>query len=589
MINALLWIGLQPLPLTLEAGIIHPGDFQLNTHLTSLMVKCSALLCLIFLSSCNLGSTPSENATIQTYVPTPKLKLDPTRTPFTPDLATPTPGILHLWISPTLPGAISERLMSLNSIADRPLEIAPQEDMADVRVEPESDVPLTAWIYAAVAPFPSLRDTITWDDLSLLWNGGHSGPETLYIPREDLLTLELLFDGTPAENVTILGADELLEQAWLNSDGIALLPFESIEPHWKVLEVDGSSPIRKDFDTEGYPLAATFGLSGVPDDIAALMETLEWPRSNRDPEKLTVLVMTGVTALTRATAWTMEMKGIEYPAEKISHWLLEADITHISNEVSFYDLCPTPTPAREGLIFCSDPDYIQLLQAIDVDVIELTGNHLEDYGEEPFLDTLEMYDENGWGYFGGGKDLEDSLQPLLIEHHGNKLAFLGCNSVGPYSVLAKESSAGAAPCDYERLFSQLTQLRSEGYLPIFTFQWNEYYQAKPTTQQMEKFRAVIDAGAIIVSGSQAHQPQTMEFYGGGFIHYGLGNLFFDQMWSIAVRQEFLDRYIFYDGKHISTELLTAFLEDYAQPRPMTEDERSYFLGEIFTASGWIVQ
>jgi poly-gamma-glutamate synthesis protein (capsule biosynthesis protein) len=130
------------------------------------------------------------------------------------------------------------------------------------------------------------------------------------------------------------------------------------------------------------------------------------------------------------------------------------------------------------------------------------------------------------------------------------------------------------------------ELRSEGYLPIFTFQWNEYYQPKPSTKQKEDFRAVAEAGAVIVSGSQAHQPQAFEFVGDGLIHYGLGNLFFDQMWSIAVRQEFIDRHVFYDGVYISTEVLTAFLEDFAQPRPMTIEEREYFLGNIFSASEW---
>jgi poly-gamma-glutamate synthesis protein (capsule biosynthesis protein) len=58
------------------------------------------------------------------------------------------------------------------------------------------------------------------------------------------------------------------------------------------------------------------------------------------------------------------------------------------------------------------------------------------------------------------------------------------------------------------------------------------------------------------------------------------------MWSTATRQEFLDRHVFYDGRHISTELLTAMLEDYAQPRPMTPEERRALLEEIFNASGW---
>jgi len=97
-----------------------------------------------------------------------------------------------------------------------------------------------------------------------------------------------------------------------------------------------------------------------------------------------------------------------------------------------------------------------------------------------------------------------------------------------------------------------------------------------------------NGGAVIVSGSQAHFPQVFEFMGDHFIHYGLGNLFFDQMDYpvIGTRREFLDRHIFYDGRYISTEILTAMLEDYAQPRPMTAEERQQFLSEYFNYSGW---
>jgi len=53
-----------------------------------------------------------------------------------------------------------------------------------------------------------------------------------------------------------------------------------------------------------------------------------------------------------------------------------------------------------------------------------------------------------------------------------------------------------------------------------------------------------------------------------------------------VRWEKIQRHTFYDGRHLSTEILTAMLEDYARPRPMTVEERLVFLEEIFTASDW---
>lgn len=94
-----------------------------------------------------------------------------------------------------------------------------------------------------------------------------------------------------------------------------------------------------------------------------------------------------------------------------------------------------------------------------------------------------------------------------------------------------------------------------------------------------------------VSSSQAHFAQMMEFYNEkSFIHYGLGNLFFDQMgdipYSPGIRREFIDRYVIYDGQLINVEPLTMMLTDYAHPRPMTPAERAAFLNEYFYHSGW---
>jgi poly-gamma-glutamate synthesis protein (capsule biosynthesis protein) len=58
------------------------------------------------------------------------------------------------------------------------------------------------------------------------------------------------------------------------------------------------------------------------------------------------------------------------------------------------------------------------------------------------------------------------------------------------------------------------------------------------------------------------------------------------MQLLGYRQEFIDRHVFYAGRHISTELLTAMLEDWSRPRPMTEQERAQLLQTVFAVSRW---
>jgi poly-gamma-glutamate synthesis protein (capsule biosynthesis protein) len=195
-----------------------------------------------------------------------------------------------------------------------------------------------------------------------------------------------------------------------------------------------------------------------------------------------------------------------------------------------------------------------------------------------------MYRQAGLPYFGGGENLDAASQPLLFEHNGNRIAFMGCTINGPRSDWASEELAGTLPCDFEAIDGQIADLTADGYQVIFTFQHSEI----PSISFLMRrdFQRVADAGAAIVSGSQAHEPLGFEFYNGAFVHYGLGNLFFDQMQSLENRQEFLDRHVFYDGRHISTELLTALLYDYAQPRPMALGQRVEFLQRMFDMSGW---
>jgi poly-gamma-glutamate synthesis protein (capsule biosynthesis protein) len=375
--------------------------------------------------------------------------------------------------------------------------------------------------------------------------------------------------------------EKLLKIAWDQGDSWAIVPFEMLHPRWKVLSIDGISPIHKDFDLSDYELAIPISMTGAAPELPRI------PASNRDPEKMTVLAMTGVTALVRATAFTMERRGTTYPSTDIGPILRAADITHISNEVPFSESCPFPNPVQEGIKFCSRTQYIGLLEDVSTDIVELTGDHFADWGVDAMRYTLDLYNQRGWPYYGGGANFKEGRRPVVIEHNDNKLAFIGCNAKGGGYATATENNPGAVYCDWNWMQAKIAELRAEDYLPIATFQHFEYYTYAAQPDQIRDAERMTGAGAVIVSGSQAHQPQAFEFSQGGFVHHGLGNLFFDQLdISEATRQGFIDLHVFYKGKHISTELVTIYFIDYARARLMTPQERAGLLQAVFSASGW---
>jgi hypothetical protein len=516
-----------------------------------------------------------------TTVPSPVPTATATSSVPQPPAVTPTITLLPypLWIDPSVPEGLRESAAKWNLPGS---ENASQSSL-QLGLAGSSDANVTTWIYALVAPFPTILDGVSLADLQSAWSASAPGPiPSPFWMTESTLSAMISIFGEPGPGaVKTVSSDELVDTLWSNQPSWGIVPFEALVPKLKVLTVDKQSPVRNDFDPTTYPLKIDFALSG---EKAGLFEM---PASNRDPSKLTVVLMTGVTALVRATARRMEIIGLDYPAWDIGDTLKSADITHISNEVPFYTGCPYPDPRQEGLVFCSSPKYISLLEQVGTDVVELTGNHFQDYGSVATLQTLDMYRQRGWPYFGGGSNLEDSHKPALIEHNGNRFAFIGCNPIGPPFAWATETQPGAAPCgDYEWMKTEITSLVEKGYIVIATFQYVEYYDVVPTDQNVKDFRAIADAGATIVDGSEAHIPMAMEFYNKTFIHYGLGNLFFDQMDGPS-RREFLDRDVFYDGHYISTELVTAMLEDFARPRLMHANERKDILEKIFDASGWV--
>jgi len=576
-----------------------------NQPLYSMRLPVILLPGLLLLSAC---STITPTQTPEVVIITPAGIGEAVPTDFQPIQLTPTPATINVYLDPALPEVLRIQASGISDLGGRSVNWTADRTEAELSIGLDPERPLASWVYAVTVPFPSPIDAITLAGLKQLWYADCSlqteepastpepgqaqvtaAPrcpgETLVVTEDVAHLLESLWGPAGTMLEVCDGECVLLDQAWQQGGRYSVMPYEALEPRWKVLRLEGKSPLDYSFEPGTYPLDIAFGLSGNAAYDEEIRSRLSWPAANYDPSKRSVIVLTGVTALTRAIAWRMEDEGSAYPADKIGSWLLEADYTHVSNEVSFTDDCGFPNPEQRELRFCSRPSYFDLLLAVDVDLVELTGNHILDYGDEPFLYSMDLYDEAGMQTFGGGRSLEEGRQPVLLSHNGNQIAFFGCNKAGPVSTWATEEEPGSNPCD-EETYHILEQLDTSGYVTFFTYQWYEAYSSTPDSSQVSGFQRAVDAGADIVSGSQAHQPQGFEFYNGAFIHYGPGNLFFDQMWSQNTREEFVMVYTIHNGKHISTELKTAILEDFSQPRPMTTLERQEFLEKMFAASRW---
>ncbi len=445
--------------------------------------------------------------------------------------------------------------------------------------------------FAAATRFDTIDLSLRMRGVEQAWAGGGRAFRSVAILEETLPALAQIL-GEPGPTVTAYATvDELIEAVWSDTRILALVPFDHLAPRLAVYTVDGQTPVENaaKFNPSAYPLVATVyahpGPAATGQSIAEAADLL--PRANRDSSRLTVVAMTGVTAMVRLTAEQMDRQGYDWPAQIVGPELAAADVTAISNEVPFVPDCETNTD-RENLVFCSKPEYLATLFASGADIIGLTGNHQNDYGLENALTSLEIYAEEGLPVYGGGVDRDSAFAPLYVEHNGNRLAFLGANSYGPPSAWATDSTPGSAPFDLAIMSATIRAIKEQhdADLVLAELQYQESYDVQPLVDQQMDFSALVRAGADIVTGVQSHVPQGIEFLDGKLILYGLGNLYFDQMWDEATREGLIVKHTIYAGRHISTQLMPTLLHDYGQPHWADPERRAAVLAKVFGASTW---
>ena len=552
------------------------------------------------------AATPTQVKPGVTFVVPTATAVPPTATVAPTD--TPSP-VKKVWVDPVLPTILHDALVAqVNDLAKQEPDVQLSDDpAAEIVIDtkaPQQDEISTVLItrtYAVAAPFPTVADSITLQSLEAFWQGegdalnsltNDGSQPTLFVDPDTRAALtEILGEPSDKTPIQLVETRDLVATTWAARPGsFAILPFDQLEARWKLIQLDGMNLFEKQLDVAKYPL--TLYVRARTKDQSDLALTSRLPTTtNRDVGKLAIVAMTGVTALVRGTAVMMERKGITYPAQLIRDWLTTADVRHISNEVSFWDNCPSPT-FNDGTSMCSNPKYIELLKYVGANLIDLSGNHLWDKGADHLQTTLQMYDDLGWKYFAGGATYTDSLKPVTMTVDGNKLAFVGCNWFGSDWATPDNGLAGSALCgsenphDLDLITPTIQSLAQQGYLVIATIQYAEFYFYEPTAQQEADFKALRDAGAVVVNGSQGHHVQGFDVSATGFIHYGTGNLFFGDQEGEGTHQTFVDRHIFYDGRYLGTDLRSAYIENYSQPRPMKPDERAKLLKTLFAATGY---
>ena len=225
--------------------------------------------------------------------------------------------------------------------------------------------------------------------------------------------------------------------------------------------------------------------------------------------------------------------GGEYFFKNVKDIFEKDDLTIVNMEGT---LTEETTRLEKQFAFKGDPEFVDVLTYGSVEAANLANNHSHDYGEQSFLDTVNILEENNIRTFG----YDDTA---LIEIKGVKVGLFGIYELDDHLERIEQM---------KRVIADLKEKNADVIVGIF--HWSNELVTVPDENQVTLAHMAIDEGVDVVVGHHPHVVQGLETYKGKTIAYSLGNfcfggntypketdtMIFQQKFTVSTKGEIID-------------------------------------------------
>lgn len=206
----------------------------------------------------------------------------------------------------------------------------------------------------------------------------------------------------------------------------------------------------------------------------------------------------------------LRQHGYSYFFQKVLPVLSADDLTVANLEGVFIDWANTAV--KKTYNFRGTTDYVDVLTQGSVEAVNISNNHIMDYGYDGTRHTVKTLEAAGINWFGSNQVTEQSW---IYEKDGLKVGFVGMELSYWYYK------------HRNLLKSQVEALRAEGCQVIVgTMHGGTEYRKRHLRNQKDFAYAMIDYGVDIVIGHHPHVLHGIEVKDGRTICYSIGNFVF---------------------------------------------------------------
>ena len=231
-------------------------------------------------------------------------------------------------------------------------------------------------------------------------------------------------------------------------------------------------------------------------------------------------------------------------------------------------------PGNITFNFKGKPEYSKILTLGSINAVNISNNHIYDYGSQGLLDTITSLKSENINFFGENNK-------WITEKKGVKFGFIGYMGFSDDSRLLS------------KIKKDIQDLKKQNCIVIINFHWGSENYYIPNEVQKHIAHYAIDNGADLIIGHHPHVIQGLEQYKGKFICYSLGNFCFGGNNNPSDKDAYIFQamFKFKNNTLVSTGIRVIpcsissmkSYNDYC-PTPMTGDKKQAFINKLTTLS-----
>ena len=187
---------------------------------------------------------------------------------------------------------------------------------------------------------------------------------------------------------------------------------------------------------------------------------------------------------------------------------------------------------------------IKGIKGLGVKAVALANNHITDYQEQGYEDTIRILKENSIDYLGAGESIGHIKKHISLSLGRKKVCIYNVSET--FYNIPTAATFGVNLYDEYVVCNEIKELKEahDYVIVIYHGGTEEFQYATPLLRK--RFHRMADCGADFITAQHTHCIGCFEQYKKAYLLYGQGNFLFARMKKDLTRQGLISEIIFSD-------------------------------------------